>query len=184
MSILILRRFVSNNENPEQSAYVNLPAAAATYGVGGMATHWTACTPEEHAKIERSKLISPEEWKTLYAEAKELFKTSQDMFDDTKSGSGVQAAILADSTAENHGPYHDQSHFIRNPLVRDTLRNAYPDLKGENVEPQYLPLAGERRKDAPEFITWSGADTVIGDDIIKDLGSKESKIEIKVRMLG
>ena len=145
-----------------------------------MATHWTACTPEEHTGIERSTLISDDEWQTLYKEAKELFKTSQDMFDDTKAGSGVQAAVLADSTVENHGPYHNQSKFIRNPLVRDALRKAYPDLKGKNVEPQYLPLAGERRKDKPEFITWSGADTVLGEDIVKGLESEESKLEIKV----
>ncbi len=144
-----------------------------------MATHWTACTPEEHPEIERSTLISGEEWKRLYGEAKELLKTSQEMFDDTKPGSGVKAAV----GAQNPGPFHKQTQFIRNRLVRDTLQKAYPNLTGEDVKPQFLPLAGERRKDVPEFITWSGTDTVLGDDVVNNLGTDQAKLEIKVLII-
>ena len=172
-------RFVSNNENPEQDAYVNLPAAAATYGVGGMATHWTACTPEEHPKIERSTLLDEKEWEKYYDIARKLLKTSQDMFDDTKPGSGVKEAVLNVNSIDP-GPFHKLGHFIRNPLVRDQLRKAYPGLTSPEAIPQYLPLAGERRTDVPEFITWSGADTVLGDGIINNLGSGENMLEIKV----
>ena len=59
-----------------------------------MATHWTACTPEEHPTIERSNLLTEEEWQNYYKKAKELLKTNQDMFDDTKSGSGIKKTLL------------------------------------------------------------------------------------------
>ena len=133
-----------------------------------MATHWTACTPEEHPDIERSKHIPDDEWPILYQKARDLVKTSQEMFDDTKPGSRVGLGG------------HPQTHFIRNRIVRDTLKKAYPKLIGKKVEPQYLPLAGERCKDKPEFITWSGTDTILGEKIIQSLGSQQSKLIIKV----
>ena len=157
----ILFRYVSNNENPEQDVYANLPAASATYAVGGMATHWTACTPREHPTIERSTLFTDQEWDEMYTEAETLLKTNQNMFDDTKIGQfggGSPCGI---------------THFIRNTLVRDNLRSSFPNLKAEEAIPQYLPLAGVRRKDAPEFITWTGSDTILGDDMLKAL--KEGK---------
>lgn len=149
-------RFVSENMNPEQDPFVNLPKAAATYAVGGMSTHWTACTPREY-KSERSALFSPEIWDSLYKEAEKLLNTNQNMFDDTKIdsfGGGAPGGIR---------------HFIRNNLVRDVLRETYPDLKESTAMPQYLPLAGVRRQDAPEYITWSGANTVLGDVMLDEL---------------
>lgn len=140
-----------------------------------MSTHWTACTPEEHPKIERSTLFTDDEWKEYYKKAKDLLKTNQEMFDDTKPGSGVKVPIKK----SGDGVYHRLHHFIRNPLVLDALKEAYPHLKGE-AAPQYLPLAGVRRTDVPEFITWSGTDTILGDTIIDSLGSTDSKLEIKV----
>ena len=159
-------RFVSNNENPCQDPYLNLPDAAATYAVGGMATHWTACTPEEDPS-ERSKLISDKQWPILYDEAKALLKTSQEMFDDTKPGSYAKKVTPG-------------GKFIRNNLVLETLKSTYPNLTDPKAIPQYLPLAGERRPDTPEFITWSGSDTVLGDDIINELGKTTCKLELKV----
>ncbi|XP_068712210.1 uncharacterized protein [Montipora foliosa] len=152
--------FVGNNENPEQSPYENLPDAAATYAVGGMATHWTACTPREHPTIERSSLLPPHEWDKMYEEAETILKTNQNMFDDTKIdqfGGGAPSGV---------------THFIRNTVVRDTLRSTYPHLTKKEAIPQYLPLAGVRREDAPEFITWSGADTVLGEDMLTALKEK------------
>ena len=167
MQNLILFRYVSNNENPEQDIYENLPGASATYGVGGMATHWTAATPREHPTIERSTLFTDQEWDDMYTEAETLLKTNQNMFDDTKIGQfggGSPCGI---------------THFIRNTLVRDTLRSSFPKLKGKKAIPQYLPLAGVRRKDAPEFITWTGSDTIFGDDMLKAL-KEGNRFELKV----
>lgn len=117
------RRFVSENKNPQQDPFVNLPKAAATYAVGGMSTHWTACTPRVYQQY-RSPLIDSDTWDSLYEEA-ELLNTNQNMFDDTKIdsfGGGAPGGIR---------------HFIRNNLVRDTLRRGYPHLN----EPKEIPHA-------------------------------------------
>lgn len=132
-----------------------------------MATHWTACTPREHPTIERSSLYTDDEWDKLYGDAETILKTNQNMFDDTKTGEpggGAPSGI---------------THFIRNNVVRDILRSTYPDLKNKEAMPQYLPLAGVRRKDAPEFITWSGSDTVLGEDMLKAL-KEGDRFELKV----
>ena len=144
-----------------------------------MATHWTACTPEELEDMERSNLISKEEWIELYRDAKELLKTSQEMFDDTKPGSYVKGT-------GSGPPYFPEKQFIRNNLVLKTLKKTYEKLNSPSNMPQYLPLAGERRPDNPQFITWSGSDTVLGDKIIDSLDSKstsdsKSKLTLKVR---
>ena len=132
-----------------------------------MATHWTACTPRENPTIERSPLFTDQEWDEMYKEAETILKTNQNMFDDTKidqPGGGAPCGV---------------THFIRNTLVRDNLRSTYPLLKKKEAIPQYLPLAGVRRKDAPEFITWSGADTVLGEDMLKAL-KEGNRFELKV----
>lgn len=132
-----------------------------------MATHWTACTPREHPTIERSPLYANDEWDRLYKNAETILKTNQNMFDDTKTdkpGGGAPNGV---------------THFIRNHVVRDILRKTYPDLKKKEAIPQYLPLAGVRRKDAPEFITWSGSDTVLGEDMLKAL-KEGDRFELKV----
>ena len=102
-------------------------------------------------------------------EAETLLKTNQNMFDDTKIGQfggGAPCGI---------------THFIRNTLVRDTLCSIFPKLTAKKVIPQYLPLAGVRRKDAPEFITWTGSDTILGDDMLKAL-KEGNRFELKVRI--
>ena len=90
------------------------------------------------------------------------------MFDDTKidsPGGGAPGGIR---------------HFIRNNVVRDTLCKTYPDLDEPKEIPQYLPLAGVRRTDAPEYITWSGADTVLGDNMLAKLKENNGTFELKV----
>ena len=124
--------FVLNNQNPDQDPRDNLDAAAVTYGVGGMATHWTCATPRQHPS-ERHTLYSDEEWEKLYAESERLINTRTDAFE----------------------------HAIRHQIVRTALRNEYPELEGPD-QVQNLPLAVERRQDNSQFVHWSGTDTVLG----------------------
>lgn len=132
-----------------------MPGAAVTYAVGGMATHWTGSTPRQHPTIERSNLLTNEEWDMLYTEAERILKTNQEMFE----------------------------HSIRNTVVKETLRDTYRELKSEKDRPQNLPLAGERNKAVPELVTWSGGDTILGDELINMLGTKNSKFILKVHKL-
>jgi pyranose oxidase len=132
--------FVRNNQNPNQDPNKNLPGAAATYAVGGMATHWTCATPRLHPTLERGGIISDAEdakWDALYNRAEKLLNTHTDAFDRS----------------------------IRNTIVRDTLQATFPfsELRPP-CHPQNLPLAVERRTEEhnDEFVTWSAADTVLG----------------------
>lgn len=125
--------FVQNNQNPEQDPEKNLPGVGVTYAVGGMATHWTCATPRHHPTIERSDMYTNQEWDRLYTAGEELLNTHKHEFDGS----------------------------IRHMIVRDALQNEYSELP-EAYGVQNLPLAVERRKDNPDFVHWSGTDTVLG----------------------
>ncbi len=145
-------RSTPGNENPDQSPCDNLPEAAATYAVGGMATHWTACTPWEHPTIERSDLLSAEEWVKLYEESEKLLQTNQTLF----------------------------QHSIRNTVVKETLQKTYPELSTSEYPPQNIPLAGQRGLKAPEFITWTGADTILGEELVQIIKSQDASDDAKI----
>jgi len=125
--------FVRNNQNPEQDPYVNLPGEAVTIGVGGMATHWTCSTPRMHPTIERSPIVSDDDWDRYYSEAEKAFKTTQHAFDCS----------------------------IRTTLVRETLQSEFSELSG-SAAAQNLPLAVERNPKNPQFVYWSSAATILG----------------------
>ena len=125
--------FVLNNQNPDQDPVVNLPGAAVTYGVGGMATHWTCATPRHHPTLERSDIYDDAEWDRLYTAGEGLLNTHQHEFDDS----------------------------MRHNIVRDALAGEFTELP-EPYHVQNLPLAVERRKDNPQLVHWSGTDTVFG----------------------
>jgi len=72
-------------------------------------------------------------WDALYARAKTLVKTNLTAFDNS----------------------------IRHNVVKDTLNDAYKNDPGRVFK--NLPLAVERRTDNPEYVTWTGSDTVLGD---------------------
>lgn len=74
---------ILNGQNPNQDPYYNLPAAAATRGVGGMSSHWTACTPRQHPTLERSTLFTNQEWDALYNEAEGRIKTTETLVNDS-----------------------------------------------------------------------------------------------------
>ena len=116
-----------------------------------MGTHWTNATPRENPVVERSHLLTAKDWDHYYDESEKLLKTTQEMFKG-----------------------------IRNTVVRETLIKAYPKLRTP-YSPQQLPLAGERRKEAPEFVTWTGSNTVLGKKLVEQIMSKkEGPIKLKV----
>jgi pyranose oxidase len=125
--------FVHNNQNPDQDPARNLPGAGVSYGIGGMATHWTCATPRHHPTMERSGAYTADEWDRLYTGAEKLLNTHHHEFDGS----------------------------IRHNVVRDALRAEFTELV-EPYQVQNLPLAVERRTDQPDFVRWSGADTVFG----------------------
>lgn len=133
------KAFCRSGQNGEQDPRYNLPAAAATYNVGGMATHWTCACPRQHPTIERWEGISNSDWDALYDEAEAWLNVHP------RKGK----------------PTHPFAHSVRHQLVLGVLKDAFKELKG-NDGPQVLPLACERRTDNPEFVRWSGADTVLG----------------------
>lgn len=130
--------FSKNAQNPDQDRHQNLDAAAVTYAVGGMATHWTCATPRFHKEVELSWTsparvkheypITPEELDRLYQQAEEIIYTTNKAFDES----------------------------IRHQLVRSVLR------KQGFKEVESLPLAVRRREDDKDLVTWSGTDTVLG----------------------
>lgn len=63
-----------------------------------------------------------------------------------------------------HDDQYDNS--IRQHIVKTALTNVYGKDRVKS-----LPLAVQRNKENPEFVTWSGTDTV--------LGEYASKIELK-----
>jgi pyranose oxidase len=127
------RGFLHNNQNPEQSPYRNLDAAAVTYAVGGMATHWTCATPRHHPTVERTDLLTNEEWDEYYGQGEALFHTTQEAF----------------------------SHSMRHQLVLDLLGTEYTELEAP-YHAQALPLAVRRRDDDPRYVHWSGTDNILG----------------------
>lgn len=127
------RSSARNAENPDQDPYRNIPAAAACYAVGGMATHWTCACPRHHPTVERYQGISKSDWERYYGQAEEILGVSRHEFDGS----------------------------MRQRLIVDALREEFSELP-EGYEVQGLPLAVKRRVDNPRMVRWAGADTVLG----------------------
>lgn len=121
-----------NGQNPEQDPALNLPSAASSFQVGGMAGHWTCCTPRPFADERIGPDLIPEaELDQLYAEAEEILNTNQTAFAGSLRGQVVQAA----------------------------LADAFPTLP-TGREVAMLPLACQRQRD--HWVHWTGADTILG----------------------
>ncbi|WP_328875625.1 pyranose oxidase [Streptomyces sp. NBC_00287] len=130
--------FSLRNQNPEQRKHLNLPAAAATYAVGGMATHWTCAIPRFHPEVERRHAgqnypIDEKDMNRLYDEAESLLARSTSVF----------------------------SASARHLLVKRVLRRAGEEF----ADVTELPLAVSDRADSAQTsaVTWSAADTVLGE---------------------
>ncbi|CAG8585181.1 4363_t:CDS:2, partial [Ambispora leptoticha] len=82
------------NQNPDQEPKVNLSAAAATYCVGGMGTHWTCSVPRLRGKERFPHLIPDEEMDQLYDEAERYVYHTADPYEGTMLQSTVQEALI------------------------------------------------------------------------------------------
>ncbi|MFD5161104.1 pyranose oxidase [Streptomyces hawaiiensis] len=129
--------FSMRNQNPEQKKHTNLPAAAATYAVGGMATHWTCAVPRFHPRVERRNgdqeyPIDDKKMDKLYDEAEVLLDR--------------HTAVFASSA--------------RHLLVKQVLQSAGQEF----TDITELPLAVRERADSERTsaVTWAAADTVLG----------------------
>lgn len=132
---------VRNAQNPRQDASMNLDGAAAAYSVGGMALHWTGAVPRHHPTLERIQFIPQAEWNEhLYPAAEHLLNKSTTIFEGS----------------------------IRNTIVRETLRDYYGDRIPSEYPVQNLPLAGQRRTDNDEFVTFTGTDRILAPIIDSD----------------
>ena len=109
-------KYQINGGNPEQEDWENIPAAASSFNVGGMAAHWTCCTPRP-VSIERIPFIDGGEWDGLITRGERLLKTNQVSFTES----------------------------LRGQVIKDSLSNLF-DAKLPNAgRVQMLPLACERR---------------------------------------
>ncbi|MBW5422007.1 pyranose oxidase [Streptomyces sp. BG9H] len=130
--------FSLRNQNPQQRKHLNLPAAAATYAVGGMATHWTCAVPRFHPEVERRHggrgyPIDEKKMDRLYDEAESLLARNTSVF----------------------------ASSARHLLVKRVLQRAGEEF----ADVSELPLAVSDRADSARTsaVTWSAADTVLGD---------------------
>ncbi|KAL0061207.1 hypothetical protein AAF712_011966 [Marasmius tenuissimus] len=129
-------RLIIQGHNPDQVPEFNLGAAAVTRTVGGMGTHWTCSCPIPHdeERVEIHKVIPKSRLDDLLQQSGKLLNVHE----------------------------HEYDHSIRQNLVKKALQNAMDtEFRGRDFHP--IPLAVERRKDNPEYVTWSSASTVLGE---------------------
>ena len=119
--------------NPRQDPCRNLTGAAASHAVGGMFIHWTNNVPRQHPSLERTKLIDHEEWEDLYSAAEKLVNMHTDIYTNSVRQTIIKRILTA--------------HYGSQPFFHGI---------------QDMPVAAERRRDNPEFVTFSGSDTILG----------------------
>ncbi|KAI3391657.1 hypothetical protein diail_6995 [Diaporthe ilicicola] len=146
--IPIEKKFVRNAQNPDQNPKYNLAASAATRTVGGMAAHWTCCTPRQYPEVfkegpdkghrERSDLFTPNQWEDLYKKAEGLFNTNENTFDDS----------------------------VRHTLVKKLLVEAFSKSDDPHREVKSMPLACKHGK-TKGHVEWSCTATILGDELSK-----------------
>ena len=146
---------IFQGSNPNQDPRVNLKDCAVTRTVGGMATHWTcAC-------------------RMLFSQVRETGENTHGCLlalpnkEETEKNPISQEELSTLLTRASrllnvHDNQYDVS--IRHTVVKKWLTQSLP--KDRNV--QSLRLAVERRHDNPDYVTWTGTDTVLGADLLKD----------------
>ncbi|KAG7098215.1 hypothetical protein E1B28_000183 [Marasmius oreades] len=147
---------IFQGSNPNQIREKNLKASAMTRTVGGMATHWTCACPTPHPEEIVNNPIPKAERDELYVQARKLLNVHNDQYDKNAKGDDIS---------------------IRHNVVKKTLLDNLPQER--NV--QSLPLGVERRRDNPAYVTWTGANTVLGDQA-KLLGTKRFTLKTETRV--
>jgi pyranose oxidase len=109
-------KYPINGGNPEQQDWENVPAAASSFNVGGMAAHWTCCTPRPEP-VERISFIDGGEWDRLITRGEQLLKTNQVSF----------------------------TQSLRGQVIKDSLSNLLDARLPSTRRVGMLPLACERR---------------------------------------
>jgi len=131
-----------NALNPMQAANTNLPGAVVSYGVGGQAVHWTCAIPEQHPTLERSDLLSDDQWRELYARAAILLNRHSDVF-----SASVRHRVIRDFLNERGFPAIEtplaaqrigQSEFVRFSGADTVLGPALADIAPD--DPDANPL--------------------------------------------
>ncbi|GLC51274.1 hypothetical protein PLESTB_000484900 [Pleodorina starrii] len=136
--------YVRGNQNPYQSQQDNLPAAAATYNVGGMGTHWTCSCPRP-TEIERNWLFPSDE---AYSEAENILRVNQKAFlnysirDRTLNSVGGSSARPGGPAPERRGDIvaREFEPFCRHDLSVDPV-----PIPIDDADPnQWIPVSPER----------------------------------------
>jgi pyranose oxidase len=109
-------KYAINGGNPEQEDWENMPTAASSFNVGGMAAHWTCCTPRPEP-VERISFIDAAEWDRLITRGEQLLKTNQVSF----------------------------TQSLRGQVIKDSLSNLLDARLPSTRRVGMLPLACERR---------------------------------------
>ncbi|TFK34951.1 hypothetical protein BDQ12DRAFT_706791 [Crucibulum laeve] len=123
--------------NAQQDPRLNLRGTGMTRTVGGMGTHWTCACPTPH--IEEAMHLE-----------RIIPRPELDILLE-------RAATLLNV----HSNEYDNS--IRHTVVKEMLTKLLPAERSL----ANIPLAVERRIDNPDYVTWTGANTVLGHQIDK-----------------
>ncbi|KAF7972802.1 hypothetical protein HWV62_16984 [Athelia sp. TMB] len=143
VSVPVAASGVIRGTNPKQMEELNLGASAVTRMVGGMATHWTCACPTPHPDETVKNPIGDEELYKLLDRARKFLNVNSDQYDEK----------------------------IPHELVKSTVTTALKEHYGLLKEPPTavaIPLAVQRRDDNPSWVTWSGANTVLGAAVNSD----------------
>ncbi|CAG8745396.1 21562_t:CDS:2, partial [Dentiscutata erythropus] len=178
------------NQNPDQDHRLNLRAAAATYSVGGMGTHWTCATPRLRESERFSNLIPDEEMDELYEEAENYLHISKDPY----NGTMLQTTILK-ALKKRYGEDIPQAlplavRFKKadkpDALSFNFWTGPYDILRKENYENENFTLMGQHLAQFlhPKINNTSIIDGLITKNLLKHDKNKNFNWDIEIPALG
>jgi pyranose oxidase len=133
-----------------------------------MGVHWTCAIPRENPEVERSKLLSDEEWDALYDKAEELLCRHDDVFDDSIRHTVVRDTIFRHFP--NRGVRNLPQAVQPNPHDMSLVRWTGPDVVlGDKLTAMLRDSKQEQFRIVPEHICYQ-------------LGKSEDNQTIKVAL--